>query len=53
MRPLKEIRADILALETETEGLLADILGAAPQLETAGRRFAVAGSRPENREDTG
>ena len=27
--------------------------GAAPQRETAGRRFAVAGPRPGNREDTG
>ena len=27
MRPLEEIRADILALERETEGLLAEILG--------------------------
>ena len=27
MRPLEEIRADILALERETEGLLADIVG--------------------------
>ncbi len=53
MRPLEEIRADILALEGETEGLLVDILGAAPQREAAGRRFAVAGSRPDNREDTG
>ena len=53
MRSLEEIRADILALERETEGLLADILGAAPQREATGRRFAVAGSRPDNREDTG
>ena len=29
MRPLAEIRADILALEQETKGLLAEILGAA------------------------
>ena len=29
MRTLEEIRADILALETETEGLLGDILGTA------------------------
>ena len=29
MRPLAEIRADILALERETEGLLAEILRAA------------------------
>ena len=28
MRPLEEIRADIMALERETEGLLADIVGA-------------------------
>ena len=28
MRSLEEIRADILALETETEGLLAEIMGA-------------------------
>ena len=27
MRPLEEIRADIMALEQETEGLLAEILG--------------------------
>ena len=27
LRPLEEIRADILALEQETEGLLADIVG--------------------------
>ncbi len=27
--------------------------GAAPQRETAGRRFAVAERRPDNREDTG
>ncbi|MCY3981680.1 MAG: N-6 DNA methylase, partial [Alphaproteobacteria bacterium] len=53
MRSLEEIRADILALERETDGLLADILGAAPQREATGRRFAVAGSCPDNREDTG
>ena len=29
MRPLEEIRADILALERETEGLLAEIMGGA------------------------
>ena len=28
LRPLEEIRADILALEQETEGLLAEILSA-------------------------
>jgi hypothetical protein len=28
MRPLEEIRADIMALERETERLLADIVGA-------------------------
>ena len=28
MRPLEEIRADIMALERETEKLLADIVGA-------------------------
>ena len=28
LRPLEEIRADILALEEETEGLLAEIMGA-------------------------
>ena len=28
LRPLEEIRADILALERETEGLLGEILGA-------------------------
>ena len=27
LRPLEEIRADILALERETEGLLAEIVG--------------------------
>ena len=27
LRPLEEIRADILALERETEGLLAEIMG--------------------------
>ena len=27
LRPLAEIRADILALQTQTEGLLAEILG--------------------------
>ncbi len=27
MRPLAEIQADILALETQTEGLLAEIMG--------------------------
>ena len=27
MRPLEEIRADILALESETEGLLSEIVG--------------------------
>ena len=27
LRPLEEIRADILALEQETEGLLAEIVG--------------------------
>ena len=30
MRPLEEIRADILALERETEGLLAEIIGGTP-----------------------
>ena len=34
MRTLKEIRADILALENETEGLLSEILGAGEQRET-------------------
>ena len=34
MRTLKEIRADILALEKETEGLLAKILGTSEQRET-------------------
>ena len=34
MRTLAEIRSDILALENETEGLLAEILGAAEQRET-------------------
>ena len=29
LRPLEAIRADILALERETEGLMADIIGAA------------------------
>lgn len=28
-RPLEAIRADILALERETDGLMADIIGAA------------------------
>ena len=27
LRPLEEIRADILALERETEGLLAELVG--------------------------
>ncbi len=30
LRPLEEIRADILALERETEGLLAEIVGGGP-----------------------
>ena len=34
MRTLAEIRADILALEQETEGLLAEILGGGEQRET-------------------
>ena len=34
MRTLAEIRADILALEQETEGLLAEILGVGEQRET-------------------
>ena len=34
MRALAEIRADILALEQETEGLLAEILGVGEQRET-------------------
>ena len=34
MRTLKEIRADILALENETEGLLSEILGDGEQRET-------------------
>ena len=34
MRPLAEIRADILAREQETEGLLAEILGGGEQRET-------------------
>ena len=34
MRTLAEIRSDILALEKETEGLLAEILGAGEQQET-------------------
>ena len=33
MRTLAEIRADILALEQETEGLLAGILGVGEQSE--------------------
>ena len=35
MRTLAEIRADILALEKQTEGLLAEILGMSEQQETA------------------
>ena len=35
MRSLEEIRADILALEKETEGMLSGILGGAPQESTA------------------
>ena len=35
MRPLEEIRADILALEKETEGLLGEILGEARPRPTA------------------
>ncbi len=34
MRSLKEIRADILALEQETEGLLGEIVGGGTGLET-------------------
>ena len=34
MRTLAEILADILALEHETEGLLAEILGVGEQRET-------------------
>ena len=34
MRTLEEIRADILALEQGTEGLLAEILGSGEQRET-------------------
>ena len=34
IRTLAEIRADILALEQETEGLLAEILGGGEQRET-------------------
>ena len=30
LRPLDEIRADILALEQETEGLLAEVIGSGP-----------------------
>ena len=30
LRPLEEIRADILALERETEGLLAEVIGSGP-----------------------
>ena len=30
MRSLEEIRADILALERETEGLLAEVIGGGP-----------------------
>ena len=33
LRPLEEIRADILALERETDGLLAEIVGATEQKE--------------------
>ena len=33
LRTLKEIRADILALEKETEGLLGEILGTAPSVD--------------------
>ncbi len=33
LRTLEEIRADILALEKETEGLLADIIGATPMID--------------------
>jgi len=31
MRTLEEIRADILALEKETDGLLSEIIGERPQ----------------------
>ncbi len=43
MRPLAEIQADILALETQTEGLLADIMGgmAPGPLEARTRRVYV------------
>ena len=30
LRPLEELRADILALERETEGLLAEVIGRGP-----------------------
>ena len=30
LRPLEEIRADILALERETEGLLGEVIGSGP-----------------------
>ena len=39
MRTLEEIRADILALEKETEGLLSEIVGAQPQ--TRGEKLRV------------
>ena len=35
MRTLEEIRADILALEQETEGLLEEIVGAQPHTREA------------------
>ena len=53
MRTLDEIRADILALEKETEGLLDDILGAAPRQETAAPRPLAAEGWPAHREDIG
>ena len=41
-RPLEEIRADILALERESEGLLAEIVGGVRPLTTCCQNAHIA-----------
>lgn len=50
LRTLEEIRADILALEAETEGLLGEIIGTAGQSGASGRRDAAASPRGGGRD---
>ena len=46
LRPLEEIRADILALEKETEGLLGEIIGESVTMSTSGTLEGSSRIRP-------